>query len=51
MKVVKHKYKEDTYEDLIAEVIKDNDRTFSDIYDLYSKMMLNYFFKMLLQDR
>jgi RNA polymerase sigma-70 factor (ECF subfamily) len=51
MKVVKYKYKEDSDELLMTEVIKGNDRAFSEIYDRYSKMMLNYFFKMLWQDR
>ena len=51
MKIVKHKYKENTDEELMIEVIKGNDRAFSEIYDRYSKMMLNYFYKMLWQDR
>lgn len=48
MKVVGQKY---TDEELMAEVIKGNDLAFSEIYDRYSKAMLNYFYKMLWQDR
>ncbi len=51
MKVVSQKYKEYADEELMAEVIKGNDRAFSEIYDRYSKAMLNYFYKMLWQDR
>lgn len=51
MKVVSKKYKEYSDEELMAEVIKGNDRAFSEIYDRYSKAMLNYFYKMLWQDR
>ncbi|MCB9195319.1 MAG: RNA polymerase sigma factor [Flavobacteriales bacterium] len=51
MKVVSQKYKEYSDEELMAEVIKGNDRAFSEIYDRYSKAMLNYFYKMLWQDR
>lgn len=35
----------------MAEVIKGNDRAFSEIYGRYSKPILNYFYKMLWQDR
>lgn len=48
MKVVGQKY---TDEELMAEVIKGNDLAYSEIYDRYSKAMLNYFYKMLWQDR
>ncbi|CAG5083403.1 RNA polymerase sigma factor [Parvicella tangerina] len=51
MKVVGQKYKVYSDEDLMAEVIKGNDRAFSEIYDRYSRAMLNYFYKMLWQDR
>jgi RNA polymerase sigma-70 factor (ECF subfamily) len=51
MKVVKHDYTKDTDEQLMTEVIKGNDRAFSQVYDRYNKAMINYFYKMLWQDR
>ncbi|MCB9196022.1 MAG: RNA polymerase sigma factor [Flavobacteriales bacterium] len=51
MKVTSNKYHELSDEQLMAEVIKGNDRAFGEIYKRYSKPILNYFYKMLWQDR
>jgi len=51
MKVVKHDYTKESDESLMSEIVKGNDRAFSTLYDRYSKAILNYFYKMLWQDR
>lgn len=51
MQLVKKTYSNETDENLMAEVINGDSRAFSEIYDRWSKPMLNYFYKMLWQDR
>lgn len=51
MQIVKKTYTTETDENLMKEVIKGDSRAFSEIYDRWSKPMLNYFYKMLWQDR
>jgi len=51
MQLVKKPYTTETDENLMREVIKGDSRAFSEIYDRWSKPMLNYFYKMLWQDR
>ena len=51
MQLVKKPYTAETDENLMKEVIKGDSRAFSEIYDRWSKPMLNYFYKMLWQDR
>jgi len=51
MQLVKKSYTAETDENLMREVIKGNNLAFSEIYDRWSKPMLNYFYKMLWQDR
>ena len=51
MQLVKKPYTTETDENLMREVIKGDNRAFSEIYDRWSKPMLNYFYKMLWQDR
>lgn len=50
MKLNTQSYTTDTDEQLMDEVVKGNSRAFTEIYDRYSKPMLNYFYKMLWQD-
>ncbi len=51
MRFIKHDYTTSTDEALMTEVIKGNSSAFTEVYDRYSKIMLNYFYKMLWQDR
>ena len=51
MQLVKKSYTAETDENLMREVIKGDNLAFSEIYDRWSKPMLNYFYKMLWQDR
>lgn len=51
MQIVKKTYTTETDENLMTEVIKGDSRAFSEVYDRWSKPMLNYFYKMLWQDR
>ncbi len=51
MRIVKKKYTTYTDEQLMVEVAKGDSRAFSEVYDRWSKAMLNYFYKMLWQDR
>ncbi len=51
MRIKKHIYSEYSDEELMLEVVKGNSLAFSEIYDRYSKVMLNYFYKMLWQDK
>jgi len=51
MKIAKQAYTTYTDEQLMEEVVKGNSLAFSELYDRYSKAMLNYFYKMLWQDK
>lgn len=51
MKVIENKHKTQTDELLMVEVIKGNSLAYAEIYDRYCKVMVNYFYKMLWQDR
>lgn len=51
MKVVENKHKNVADELLMSEVIKGNSAAYAEIYDRYAKAMVNYFYKMLWQDR
>lgn len=51
MKIVENKHKTQTDEQLMIEVIKGNGLAYAEIYDRYCKVMVNYFYKMLWQDR
>ncbi len=51
MKLNKQAYTAYTDEQLMDEVVKGNSRAFTELYDRYSKPMLNYFYRMLWQDR
>lgn len=51
MKLVKQAYSTYTDEQLMDEVVKGNSRAFTEVYERYSKPMLNYFYKMLWQDK
>jgi RNA polymerase sigma-70 factor (ECF subfamily) len=50
MRLIKPKYNSLKDEELMAEVIKGNQAAFSELYDKWSKPILNYFYKMLWQD-
>lgn len=51
MKLNKQAYTTYTDERLMDEVVKGNSRAFTELYDRYSKPMLNYFYRMLWQDK
>jgi len=51
MQIVKKTYSSETDENIMIEVTKGDSHAFSEIYDRWSKPMLNYFYKMLWQDR
>jgi RNA polymerase sigma-70 factor (ECF subfamily) len=51
MKIVENKHKSLTDEQLMIEVIKGNSLAYAEVYDRYCKAMVNYFYKMLWQDR
>lgn len=51
MKLAKKAYSAYTDEQLMDEVVKGNSRAFTEVYERYSKPMLNYFYKMLWQDK
>ncbi len=51
MKLAKQAYSTYTDEQLMDEVVKGNSRAFTELYERYSKPMLNYFYKMLWQDK
>ena len=51
MKLAKQAYSSYTDEQLMDEVVKGNSRAFTEVYERYSKPMLNYFYKMLWQDK
>lgn len=51
MRIDKHTYSSYSDEQLMLEVVKGNSLAFTAIYDRYSKPMLNYFYKMLWQDK
>ncbi len=51
MRIQKHSYSNYSDEQLMEEVVKGNSIAFTEIYDRYSKPMLNYFYKMLWQDK
>lgn len=51
MKLNKQAYTTYTDEQLMDEVVKGNSRAFTEVYDRYSKPMLNYFYRMLWQDK
>lgn len=51
MKLAKQAYSTYTDEQLMDEVVKGNSRAFTEVYERYSKPMLNYFYKMLWQDK
>lgn len=51
MKLNKQAYTTYTDEQLMDEVVKGNSRAFTELYDRYSKPMLNYFYRMLWQDK
>ena len=50
MRLIKPKYNSLKDEELMAEVIKGDQAAFSELYDKWSKPILNYFYKMLWQD-
>ena len=50
MQIVSKKYATYKDEQLMIEVVKGDEHAFSQIYDRWSKPILNYFFKMLWQD-
>ncbi len=51
MKVVKQAYSDYSDEQLMDKVVKGDSRAFTEVYERYSKPMLNYFYKMLWQDK
>lgn len=51
MKLAKQAYSTYTDEQLMDEVVKGNSRAFTEVYERYSRPMLNYFYKMLWQDK
>ena len=51
MKLAKQAYSTYSDEELMDEVVKGNSRAFTEVYERYSKPMLNYFYKMLWQDK
>lgn len=51
MKIVGDKHTSLSDESLMIEVIQGNSKAFAEIYDRYSRLMINYFYKMLWQDR
>lgn len=51
MKLAKQAYSTYTDEELMDQVVKGNSRAFTEVYERYSKPMLNYFYKMLWQDK
>ena len=51
MKIANPAYSTYTDEQLMDEVVKGNSRAFTEVYERYSKPMLNYFYKMLWQDK
>ena len=50
MRLLKSKYNSLADEDLMAEIIKGNENAFIELYERWSKPILNYFFKILWQD-
>ncbi len=50
MRLLKSKYNSLSDEDLMAEIINGNETAFVELYDRWSKPILNYFYKMLWQD-
>jgi len=51
VKLDKKAYSVYTDEQLMDEVVKGNSHAFTEVYERYSKPMLNYFYKMLWQDK